>query len=516
MVSTSLQDQDKTKQNASRVPYLKLAEDPRQTRVHFIGIGGYGMSAIAKVMLEMGYEVTGSDVAVSELTEKLTKLGAKIAHGHDAANVTGSDLVVYSTATAADNVERVAATNLSIPVLHRSDMLAQLLNQGRGIAVAGAHGKTTTSSMIALVLELSQVDPTFIIGGEIVNLGTNAQAGNSDIVVAEADESDGSFLKYYPFLAVVTNIEPDHLEHYDGNYENLKRAYRQFLSQVVVNGAPGARQGQAIVNSDDPLLAEIVQDPQMQVPFITYGITNTAANYVARNIVLGDRSASFELVVHPREEAGALRDPDSGVAYGTVHLSVPGMHNVSNALATFAACHAVGLSFDAINAVIGAFRGAKRRFQVVYDAGDLLVVDDYAHHPTEIATTLAAAKDTGKRVIAVFQPQRYSRTYFLFDEFSRAFAGADEVIITDIYAPAGEAPIAGVNAERLAAAIKANSNPNTTYIGSRVEAEALLGQRAAAGNLILTMGAGDIWRTAHGLAAHFSATYAKPSDEQKR
>lgn len=372
------------------------------------------MSAIARVMLEMGYKVTGSDVASQELTEKLAAKGAKIYIGHTAEQVHGADVVVYSTALPKDNVERVAAENMNIPVLHRSQMLARLLNERKGVAVAGAHGKTTTSSMIALVMEDCGADPTFIIGGEIMNVGTNAKAGQGEHVVAEADESDGSFLQYHPWLGIVLNIEADHLENYDGDFDRLKSAYVQFLGQIKKDGT-------AVVCADDENIQAIL--PDLNCSVTTYGI-HSDADYTATDLVLGDRQVSFTML-------------HRGQKLGTIELSVPGKHNVYNAMATVIACMKAGISFESIVQSIVKFNGAKRRFQVLGESKGILVIDDYAHHPTEIEATISAAKATGKRIIAVFQPQRYSRTFFLLDAFSRAFSEADEVIITDIYSPAG-------------------------------------------------------------------------------
>jgi UDP-N-acetylmuramate--alanine ligase len=452
--------------------------------VHFIGIGGYGMSAIAKVMLEMGYKVSGSDVAEQELTEKLAAKGAQVYIGHEAHNVNGADLVVYSTALSKDNVEMVAAEQLNIPILHRAQMLARLMNERKGVAVAGAHGKTTTSSMIALVMEQCQQDPTYIIGGEIMNVGSNAKAGSGDYVVAEACESDGSFLQYYPTLAIVTNIEADHLEHYDGNFENLKKAYAKFLSQVKENG-------KAIVCSDDHYLQEMI--PHLKSEVITYGISSSA-DYQATGIHLGDRKVAFQ-VEH------------KGKPLGRLQLSVPGKHNVYNALATLITCLEAGLTFSQVADAIKDFRGAKRRFQVLGEVHDILVIDDYAHHPTEITATISAAKATGKRIIAVFQPQRYSRTYFLLEQFSRAFHEADEVIITDIYSPAGEQQIEGINSGRLVELIRMNSNENVKYIPTKEEVQRYLSDHVQSGDLVITMGAGDIWKAADGLAQTLRSRY---------
>ncbi len=447
--------------------------------VHFIGIGGYGMSAIARVMLEMGYTVTGSDVASQELTEKLAAKGAKIYIGHTPEHIAGADLVVYSTALSRDNVERVAAEELNIPTLHRSQMLARLLNERKGIAVAGAHGKTTTSSMIALVMERCNVDPTYIIGGEITNLGTNAKAGKSEFVVAEADESDGSFLQYHPWQGIVTNIEADHLENYAGDFNRLKSAYVQFLSQIRPDGA-------AIVCADDQNIREML--PKLQTRVITYGVEHEA-DYMATDIQLGDRRLSFTM-------------NRKGTALGTIELSVPGKHNMYNAMATVISCLEAGIPFEQIAATIVEFHGAKRRFQVLGEGNDILIIDDYAHHPTEIEATISAARATGKRIIAVFQPQRYSRTFFLLDAFSRAFSEASEVIITDIYSPAGEKQIEGVHSSKLVDLIVQNSNANAIYLPTKEAVIEELKDRLQPGDLVLTMGAGDIWKAGDALARH--------------
>ncbi len=451
------------------------------------------MSAIARVMLEMGYKVTGSDVARQELTEKLAANGAGIFIGHEPGHVKGADLVVYSTALTNDNVERKAAEELNIPVLHRSQMLARLMNAGKGVAVAGAHGKTTTSSMIALVMEACGADPTYIIGGEIVNVGTNAKAGKGEYVVAEADESDGSFLQYHPSIAIVTNIEPDHLENYDGDFEKLKSAYVQFLQQVKDGG-------KAIVCCDDETVRELLpkiyegESDNRKSQLISYSVEQEAT-YKADRIVLGDRKVSFDM-------------NHEGVLLGNIELSVPGLHNVYNAMATVITCLEAGLSFDTVKAAIKTFRGAKRRFQVLGEVNNILVIDDYAHHPTEIQATISAAKATGKRIIAVFQPQRYTRTFFLFEQFSKAFPNADQVIITDIYSPAGEKQIEGVSSSKLVELIRSNSHASAEYIAKKEDVLEALKERVAPGDLVITMGAGDIWKVADGLAKALEEQYA--------
>ncbi|MBC8079112.1 MAG: UDP-N-acetylmuramate--L-alanine ligase [Gorillibacterium sp.] len=445
--------------------------------VHFIGIGGYGMSAIAKVMLEMGYQISGSDLVQQELTEKLAAKGAKVFIGHKAENVRGADLVVYSTALSNDNVEKLQAEEWSIPVLHRSQMLARLMKERKGVAVAGAHGKTTTSSMIALVMESCGQDPTYIIGGEVMNLGSNAKAGKGEYVIAEADESDGSFLQYHPYLAVVNNIEADHLEHYDGDFGKLRQAYEKFLGQVQEGG-------KSVLCLDDAYLPGIL--PNLKSQTVTFAI-ECEADYRGYDLELGDRKVSFK-----------VKHKDK--LLGTMTLSVPGKHNVYNALATLIVCLEAGLTFEQVADAITDFRGAKRRFQVLGEAKGILVIDDYAHHPTEIQATIIAAKATDKRIIAVFQPQRYTRTFFLFEQFSKAFTDADEVIITDIYSPAGEKQIEGITSAKLVELIRKNSNTNVKHIATKEEVLDYLKGHVQSGDLVLTMGAGDIWRAADGLA----------------
>ncbi|MGF9910270.1 UDP-N-acetylmuramate--L-alanine ligase [Brevibacillus fortis] len=449
--------------------------------VHFVGIGGYGMSAIARVLIDLGYKVTGSDVAMNDLAKKLEARGAVIHIGHNAAHVEGADSIVYSTSISKDNPEVIAGQALGIPVMHRSQMLARILNERTGVAVAGAHGKTTTTSMISHVLEECGVDPTFIIGGELMSAGTNAKAGTSDYVIAEADESDGSFLEYRPMYEIVTSIEPDHLEHFDGDFNNLKQAYVQFLSHLKPAG-------KAILCIDDSHVREVM--PSVEKTVVTYAVDPNfvaQAQFSATSIECGDRCSTCQ-IYHKDERLGELC------------LVVPGKHNIANALAAIIVCLDIGLSFDKIAQALSTFSGAKRRFQIIGDARGVLVVDDYAHHPTEIIATLSGARASGRRVIAVFQPQRYTRTYFLMDEFSRAFAEADEVIITDIYSPAGEEKIEGVTSEVLVQKIRTNSHPRAQYIPTKEQMQEHVFKGLQEGDLVLTMGAGDIWKSAYWLA----------------
>ncbi|QQE77014.1 UDP-N-acetylmuramate--L-alanine ligase [Alicyclobacillus sp. SO9] len=442
--------------------------------VHFVGIGGYGMSAIARVMLDMGFQVSGSDVTSQELTERLTERGARVYKGHRASQIDGADVVVYSTALSQDNVEIQEAKSRNIPVIHRSEMLARLMSNRVGVAVTGAHGKTTTTSMVSYVMEQCGLDPTFVIGGVVSNIGDNAKAGGGQYVVAEADESDGSFLHYHPEIAVITNVEADHLEHYDGKFENLLKAYEQFIQQIPTHGL-------LVCSAEDQHLRAMRHFAPCRVQ--TVGISDTDADYRAEDIKLQDRSSQCR-VYHQDTYLGELT------------LALPGRHNIMNALAAIAVSLESGLKFEQVAEAFAQFHGAKRRFQVIAEAADVLVIDDYAHHPTEISATIAAAQATNRRLVAVFQPQRYTRTFFLFDAFARAFKGADEVIITDIYSPAGEKRIEGVSAKRLVSEIKAHSNPNVRFLQSKDDVFNYLSETVSAGDLVLTMGAGDVWTIA--------------------
>lgn len=458
--------------------------------VHFVGIGGSGMSAIAKVMVEMGYKVSGSDIQEHEITKQLQTQGVRIYSQHEAENVRGADYVVYSSGIPKDNVEIVTANQQSIPLLHRSQALAQLLNQKEGIAVTGAHGKTTTSSMISLMMSHAGLDPTFLIGGEVLDFGFNARAGKSDYVIAEADESDGSFLKYYPKHAIITNIEADHLENYNGDFENLKDAYIQFINQIKSEGT-------LLYCMDDPInhelmekeeLKKLLQEKEMNV--ISYGIDSEYSVLQAQDVILLNRSSQCSIYYH-NQKLGELR------------LKVPGKHNILNALACIGLGLKIGISFEQMKEALLKFVGAKRRFQVVSEEKDILIVDDYAHHPTEIMATIDAAKSTGRKIFAIFQPQRYTRTYFLLEAFSYAFAEADHVIIADIYSPAGEVPIKGVSGKELAQRIHANCNPNTMFLARQEEILDYLIKKVQPGDLVLTMGAGDIWKLAYQLKDYY-------------
>ena len=439
--------------------------------IHFIGIGGAGMSALAYVLIKRGYDVSGSDLNAGHMSAHLAEEGAMVFMGHDACQVDDVDGVVISTAIHANNPELVAAQKKGIPVLHRSDVLAALLNDADGVAVAGAHGKTTTSAMISCIAVESGVDPTVVIGGEVASLGGNALNGKGPHVIAEADESDGSFLKFYPRLAVVTNIEDDHLDHY-GTEENIYQAFKQFLGNIKEGG-------KAILCVDNPKVRRLAQETEKTV--LTYGMIGEGADYTARNITYDVHGTTYELYYH-----------DKFVT--EVHLVVPGRHNVLNSMGAFAAAREMGIEVEKILASLKKFGGAKRRFETKGKVDGVWVVDDYAHHPTEIGVTIKAALQTKpERLLCVFQPHRYTRTKLLFDEFCECFRGCDELVIVDVYS-AGEDPIAGTNSAKLVEGIKAATGQRVLYIPRLSKAEEYLQEQAQAGDLIMTIGAGDVFK----------------------
>ncbi|MCL6639600.1 MAG: UDP-N-acetylmuramate--L-alanine ligase [Firmicutes bacterium] len=439
--------------------------------VHFVGIGGSGMNGIASIMHGLGYRVTGSDLKPSPVTERLAALGITCYTGHAEENLGDAGLVVASTAIPPDNVELAEARRRGIPVVHRSEMLAWLMRRQKGIAVAGAHGKTTTTSMTALVLEKNGLDPTIVIGGELTDIGGNAKLGRGEYLVAEADESDGSFLKLDPFIEIITNIEDDHLDYYK-SVENIVAAFRQFMARVPEDGL-------AVVCLDDPRLRELLADYRR--PCLTYALEQPGADYTMQNIRLQKQVTAGD--VYYRK--GFL---------GRLELSVPGRHNLSNALAVVAAGRHIGLSFEGIAAALKDFKGAGRRFQLTGEVDGIRVFDDYAHHPSEIKATLKAARQlkTG-RIVSVFQPHRYTRTFHLGERFGEAFGDADVVIISDIYS-AGERPIEGVSARTIVSAIEKQEGRKAIYLPTKQEVVDYLVRTANPGDMILTMGAGDIWQ----------------------
>ncbi len=437
---------------------------------HFIGIGGIGMSGIATLLAGLGYSISGSDIRQSKVTERLQRLGVSIHIGHAAKNLAPEcQLVVYSSAVKEDNVEMQEARRRGLPVVSRAYMLAWLMKRQQSIAVAGAHGKTTTSAMIALMLEGAGFDPSIVVGGEMPPIGGNAKLGKGEYIVVEADESDGSFLILYPDIIVVTNIENDHLDHY-GSMENMIRAFEQFIEQMP-------EQGFAVLGIDCDPVAQIAE--RSSGSFITYGLKNSTAEYSARDIVYGGRGSCSQ-VYYLGEHLGELR------------LNVPGEYNVSNALAALAVGRKLGLSFQTAAAGLARFTGTGRRFECLGRFDGVTVVDDYAHHPTEVAATLHAAKQMDySRVIAVFQPHRYTRTQLLAEEFGTAFRDADILIFNEIYS-ASETPIPGVSAQLLVDSARRHGQADVRFAATEDDVLRELDALAQPGDLILVMGAGNI------------------------
>ena len=444
-------------------------------RVHFLGIGGIGMSGIAEILLTMGYAVSGSDLRASAATERLAALGAVIYIGHAAENVAGSDVVVTSSAVARDNPEVLEARARRIPVIQRAEMLAELMRLKFGIAIAGMHGKTTTTSMVAAVLAGGGLDPTVVVGGRVDAMGSNARLGTSKYLVAEADESDRSFLKLPPVLAVVTNLDREHMESYSG-MDDIEACFVEFMDKVPFYGAVTAC-------ADDALLRAIL--PRVKRRVYTYGVAE---------------DADFRLVMleksHTKEGFARFEVVAKSQHLGPFVLHVPGRHNVLNATAAVAIGLQLGIAPEQIAAGLASFRGVDRRFQVRGVAAGVTVVDDYGHHPTEIRATLQAAKECGYgRVLVLFQPHRYTRTRDLMADFAGAFADADAVEVLDIYA-ASEQPIPGVTGEALAAAIAAKASGPVGFAASMQEGVARLAAAARPDEMILTLGAGNISQAA--------------------
>lgn len=439
--------------------------------IHFIGIGGAGMSAIAYVLIKRGYDVSGSDLRAGHVSAHLAEEGAMVFMGHDECQIDDADAVVVSTAIHANNPELVAAKRKGLPVFHRSDVLAEILNAAYGVAVAGAHGKTTTSAMVSCIAAESGVDPTIIIGGEVSSLGGNARNGAGKFVVAEADESDGSFLKLYPNIVVITNVENDHLDHY-GTEENIYQAFKQF----VANLKPG---GKAVLCIDNPKVKRLAEETDRDV--ITYGVEGEEADYTARNISYDISGTTYDLYYHDEKVTQVM-------------LIIPGRHNVLNSVGAFAAAREMGIKVEDILASLKKFRGVKRRFETKGKVHGIWVVDDYAHHPTEIGVTLKAARQTKpQRLVCLFQPHRFTRTKLLFDQFCTSFRECDQLVITDIYS-AGEPPIPGINSAKLAQGIEAATGQKVEYVSRLPKAEEYLEQIVQPGDLVMTMGAGDVFK----------------------
>jgi UDP-N-acetylmuramate--alanine ligase len=439
-------------------------------KLHFIGIGGIGMSGIAELLLNLGYEVSGSDLRRSHATERLEALGGRIHIGHSRSNVEGTNVVIVSSAVHADNIEVAEAKMLQIPVIPRAEMLAELMRLKYGVAVAGSHGKTSTTSMIATVLVHGGLDPTAVIGGRLNAFGSNAKLGKGDFIVAEADESDGSFLKLTPTIAVVTNIDKEHLDHYS-DLNAIRAAFVSFANKVPFYGA-------AILCFNDPNVRAVV--PKIERRVLTYG-TDNGADLVATRIEFRNFGSTCEVCY-------------KGNPLGTLQLDIPGEHGILNALAAVATGLELEVPFHTIVSALASFQNADRRFQVKGTKANILVVDDYGHHPTEIVATLRAARNAcNRRIVAVFQPHRFTRIQALKEDFAGAFKTADVILVLPIYA-AGEEAIPGVTAEMLVDLIRQCGHQEVHYAPDFARARGILDDTLHEGDLLITLGAGDVWK----------------------
>ena len=439
-------------------------------KIHMVGIGGIGMSGIAEILLDQGFEVTGSDRSLSEITDRLEKLGATIFKGHAAKNLDEADVVVYSSAVHKDNPELVAAAEKKIPVIRRAEMLAELMRMKYGIAIAGTHGKTTTTSMTSLVLIEGSLDPTVIVGGKLSSFGgTNARLGHGDYIVVEADEFDRSFLQLTPVIGAITTLEREHLDIYT-DLEDIKRAFVEFANKVPFYGF-------VILCLDEPSIQEIL--PLIRKKVVTYGL-NAQSDLRAVNISFHENSSKFNLLRHGRD-------------LGEVTLKVPGMHNIKNSMAAIGIGLELGIGFEEIKKAVESFTGVYRRLEMKADVEGVMVVDDYAHHPTEVQATLSALKSgwPEKRVVAVFQPHLYSRTRDFHDEFGRSFLNADVLVVTEIY-PAREEPIQGITGELIVNDARAFGHKEAHYIPDKKQLPEFLSGIVKHGDIVVTLGAGDI------------------------
>ncbi|MBI5238222.1 MAG: UDP-N-acetylmuramate--L-alanine ligase [Deltaproteobacteria bacterium] len=447
----------------------------RIKRIHFVGIGGSGMNGIAEVLINMGYHVTGSDIAENDGVRRLKKLGAAIFIGHRPENVMGADCVVYSSAVRKDNPEVIEAHSMQTPIIPRAEMLAELMRMKYGIAVAGTHGKTTTTSMISSVLASAGLDPTVVTGGKLLSIGANARLGGGDFLVAEADESDGSFLKLSPTIAVVTNIDREHMDHYDSMAE-VKGHYLDFMNKVPFFGC-------AVICLDHPVIQGLI--PKITRRHVSYGLS-AQADVHAKNIRHDGVKTSFEVWYE-------------NLLAGEITLNLPGEHNAANALAAVTVAKELEIGFPHIKAGLEGFTGVERRFHIRGAESGVMVVDDYGHHPEEIKAVLRAAKKGwGKRIIAVFQPHRYSRTKDLFEEFLSSFNDAEKLILTEIYA-AGEERIPGVTGRALYDGIKAYGHKDVSFVQDVKDIPAVLFDSVRQEDMVITLGAGDVWKASSGL-----------------
>ena len=473
-------------------PHPTAAAQPhgmgRVRRIHLVGVGGAGMGGIAEVLHNLGYEVSGSDLRENAVTRRLKNMGVQIFTGHSAANVSDCDAVVVSTAIDSDNPEILAARERRVPVVPRAEMLAELMRFRYGIGVAGTHGKTTTTSLVASLLAEGGLDPTFVIGGQLNSAASHAQLGSGHYLVAEADESDASFLHLQPSMAIVTNIDADHLQTYGGDFDRLRQIFIEFLHHLPFYGL-------AVLCLDDPEVRNILDE--VTRPVITYGIESDA-DLVASEIQQDEMQTHFTVRRQGHDKALDIT------------LNLPGRHNVLNALAAIAVATELGVSDEAIRKALASFQGIGRRFQVAGEietvAGRVLMIDDYAHHPREIAPTLAAvhAGWPGRRLVVVFQPHRYTRTHDLFDDFIQVLSGVDVLVLGEVYA-AGETPISGADGRALARGIRARGHIDPVFVEDLATLPEVLNDVLHDGDILLTLGAGDIGAVAAGLPARLAA-----------
>ena len=443
----------------------------KKYHIHFVGIGGIGMSGIAELLLNLGYKVSGSDLKRSDITDRLEDLGGVIFKSHAAEQIEGADVVVVSSAIDPDNPEVQAAGQSSIPVIPRAEMLAELMRLKYSIAVAGAHGKTSTTSIVASVLAEGGLDPTVVIGGKLKGIGSNAVLGQGDFIVAEADESDGSFLKFSPAIAVVTNIDNEHLDFYE-DLDAIKAVFANFLDRIPFYGL-------AVLCLDNEPIQDLI--PHLKKRYTTYGMS-PQADFHIRDVAFGNRKSGFNIY-------------HRGEKLGHINLNLPGIHNVYNATASIAVGVELNITFDQIKRALETVEGVQRRLEVKGETNGVIVIDDYGHHPTEIKITLKAVEENwpDRRKVVVFQPHRYSRTQALFDDFTRAFYQADVLVVLPIYA-ASEKKIEGVNSQNLCEGIKAHGHKEVIYADGFKAAHSLLKQTLQPRDVLLTLGAGDVWK----------------------
>lgn len=464
----------------SRSRLIHIPEMRRIRRIHFVGIGGAGMCGIAEVLLNQGYEISGSDMKAGKTTERLQQFGAQVFIGHRSENIDGADVLVVSTAIDPSNPEVAAAQAKRLPIVRRAEMLAELMRYRHGIAVAGTHGKTTTTSLVASILGEAGLDPTYVIGGLLNSAGTNAKLGASRFFVAEADESDASFLHLQPMVSIVTNIDADHMDTYGGDFEVLKKTFIEFLHNLPFYGL-------AVVCGDDPVIHELL--PQIARPTVTYGFAEH--NDVRATDVV--QSGLQTIFTAHRQNAAALR----------ITLNLPGMHNVLNALAAIAVATDEGAHDDAIVKALSEFQGVGRRFQRLAQVADVQLVDDYGHHPREVAATIAAARQAypDRRLVMLFQPHRYTRTRDCFEDFVQVLSSVDSLLLLDVYS-AGEKPIAGADGRSLARSIRSRGQLDPIFVESAESLSSLLPDVLKAGDLLLTQGAGTVGQIALDLVKH--------------